>query len=100
MSLNVSFDDVVIEGVDAGGGVTYFYKGSPLTGNIQEFIDGILVGESEYTDGHAGGVQRLYYPSGQIESEYTIRFNRLEGVMTLWDEEGNITSKSHWKNGA
>lgn len=99
MTLKVSYDDVEEKGTDSGGGIIYYYKGQPLTGVIQEFINGVLVGESEFTDGHMGGFQRFYSRSGQIEEEYSIWFNKLEGIYTVWDEHGNITGQSYWKNG-
>ncbi|TSJ44626.1 hypothetical protein FO440_02945 [Mucilaginibacter corticis] len=99
MGLIVTYDDVQQRGTDSGGGIIYYYKGFPLTGMIRETVDGIVVGESEFTDGHIGGVQRLFYSSGQIEEEYTIWFNKLEGTFTEWDKNGNVTSQTYWKNG-
>jgi len=99
MSLIVSYDDVQEMGADSGGSIIYYYEGQPLTGVIQDVVNGVVIGESEFTDGHVGGFQRFYYPNGQIQEEYTIRFNKLEGVYTLWDENGNITNQSNWNNG-
>lgn len=99
MSLTVSYDEVQEMGADSGGGIIFHYQGQPLTGIIQEFLNGVLVSESEFTDGHEGGIQRQYYLSGQIKQEYTIRFNKLEGTFTEWDESGNITSITTWQNG-
>ena len=99
MGLVVSFDDVQQMGTDSGGDIIYYYQGQPFTGNIQEFINGVLIGESEFTDGHRGGIQRDYYPNGQIMEEFTIRFNKMEGVFTQWDEKGNMTSQTIWQNG-
>ena len=99
MTLRVSYEDLKTRGVDAGGGIIYYYQDAPLTGIIEEFEDGVLIGESEFTDGHMGGIQREYYSSGQIKEEYTIRFNKMEGAFTTWDENGNITQRSQWENG-
>jgi antitoxin component YwqK of YwqJK toxin-antitoxin module len=99
MGLIVSYDDVEERGTDSGGGIIFYYKGEPLTGMIQEVVNGILIGESEFTDGHEGGVQRFYFPNGQVQEEFFIHFNKLEGTYTFWDENGNITRLSHWKNG-
>jgi len=99
MSLRVSYDDVQERGTDAGGDIIFYYRGQPLTGIIEEFLNGVLIGEAEFTDGHRGGIQRQYYPNGKLEQEYTKWFNRLEGVFTEWDENGNVTSQTHWKNG-
>jgi antitoxin component YwqK of YwqJK toxin-antitoxin module len=99
MSLIVSYDDVQEMGTDSGGDIIFYYQGKPLTGIIQEIVDGVLIGESEFTDGHVGGIQRFYYSNGKIQEEYTLHFNKLEGSYTLWDENGNVTGLSHWKNG-
>jgi antitoxin component YwqK of YwqJK toxin-antitoxin module len=99
MSLIVSFDDVQQMGTDSGGDIIYYYQGQPLTGIIHEVVNGVLIGESEFTDGHRGGIQRDYYPSGQIQQEFTIRFNKMEGSFTEWDQNGNITSQTNWQDG-
>ncbi|WP_394772475.1 toxin-antitoxin system YwqK family antitoxin [Mucilaginibacter sp.] len=99
MSLRVSYDDLEERGTDSGGGIIYYYQGQPLTGVIEEFKNGVLIGESEFTDGHMGGIQREYYLNGQINEECTIRFNNMEGTFTIWDENGNITQRSQWEKG-
>lgn len=99
MSLIVSWDDVECKGIDSGGGTIYHYKEHPLTGMIREVVNDVIVSECEYTDGHVGGIQRLYYSNGQIQEEFTIWFNKLEGTFTMWDENGNITGQTEWKNG-
>jgi len=99
MALRVSYDDLEARGTDAGGGIIYHYQGEPLTGIIEEFKNGVLIGESEFTDGHIGGIQSDYYLNGQIHEECTIRFNKMEGTYTIWDENGNITQRSEWQNG-
>ena len=97
MSLIVSYDDLEERGTDAGGGIIYYHQGEPLTGIIKEFRNGILIAESEFTDGHKGGIQRYYYLNGQIHEECTVRFNNMEGTYTTWDENGNITQRSEWE---
>lgn len=99
MSLIVTYEEVTVMGVDSGGEIMFSYQGEPLTGLIQEHINGILVEESEYLNGHLGGIQREYYDTGQIKEEYTIQFNRFEGSFKEWDESGNLTSVTMWENG-
>jgi len=99
MNLKVSYDDVEEKGTDSGGDIIYYYRGQPFTGIIEEFANGVLIGEAEFTDGHRGGIQREYYPSGQIEEEFTIRFNKMEGTFTRWDEDGNIIHLTNWEDG-
>lgn len=99
MTLKVSFDDLENKGTDSGGGIILYYQGRPFTGIIEEFSNGILIGESEFTNGHLGGVQREYYPSGTIKEEYFIHFNKVEGSFKEWDENGNLINETFWKNG-
>jgi len=99
MSLIVDYDAVQEMGTDSGGDIIYYYQGQPLTGKIQEVVNGVLVGESEFTDGHRGGIQRDYYPNGQIKQEFTIHFNKMEGTFTRWDQNGTIASQTNWQAG-
>ncbi len=99
MSLTVSYDDVQEMGTDSGGGIIFYYQGQPFTGIIQEIRNGVIVGESEFTNGHEGGLQTTYYPNGQIKQQKTKQFNKLEGTFTQWDESGNIISQTAWQNG-
>lgn len=101
MKLIVTYDDIEEAGTDADGQVVVHYQGQPLTGIIVEHSEiGQLLSESEYTDGLLGGIQRQYYPNGQMQEEYTIINNKMEGTFTEWDEQGNVTGVTHWKNGA
>lgn len=99
MALRVKYEDLELIGLDSGGGEILNYNGQPFTGIIEEIRNGILVSESEFTDGHLGGVQRGYYLDGQIEEEYFIHFNRMENTFKQWNQDGTLTSTTHWKNG-
>jgi len=99
MTLRVNFDDLENKGTDSGGDIIYYYNGSPFTGIIEEYIHGVLVGESEFTAGHRGGGQRDYYPNGQLAEEYYIHFNKLEGSYKRWDESGSLISQSTYLQG-
>lgn len=99
MTLRVKYEDLELIGFDSGGGEIMNYNGQLFTGIIEEIRNGILVGEFEFTNGHEGGVQRGYYPNGQIQEEFFIYFNKLEGIFRERDEDGTLTSTTHWKNG-
>lgn len=101
MKLIVTYDDVEEAGIGKDDQVMVHYQGQPLTGTIVEYGEnGHLLSESEYVDGYLGGIQRQYYPNGQMQEEYTIVDNKMEGPFTEWDEQGNVIGATHWKNGA
>ena len=114
----------------------FYHDGKPFTGiglEKKRFIN--LYGESEfdghnlnwernYVNGIIDGVQRAYYKSGQLATEYTVinkltvgsfkkwfdngqlqffaNYNRnseLEGVATEWDEFGNVIKSKDFING-
>lgn len=99
MALRVSFEDLELIGFDAGGGEILNYQGEPFTGIIEELKDGRLIGEVEFTNGHRGGVYRTYFDNGQLEEEYFLYFNKMEGNYREWDEDGNLISSTNWKDG-
>jgi antitoxin component YwqK of YwqJK toxin-antitoxin module len=86
-------------GVDNAGGVIYHYHGKPFSGIIAHYQENKLVAEEEFTDGHIGGVQREYFPSGRMRMEYYKYFGRPEGHWKKWDEEGNLIQHSLWEDG-
>lgn len=99
MILRVQYEELDLVGFDAGGGEMLEYRGQPFTGIIEEFFNGVVISEEEFTDGHLGGIQRTYYPNGILKSEYSIHFNRFDGKRTQWDENGILIRESIWENG-
>ncbi len=85
--------------VDDAGNVVYNYKGKPFSGIIEHYGEGKLVGEEEFIDGHLGGLQRDYFENGKVKSEYYEYYSRLDGDFKIWDEKGNLTHHSVWKDG-
>jgi len=76
MILRVTFDDVQQHGTDSGGDIIYYYQGEPFTGIIEEIKNGVLIGESQFINGHRGGIQREYiYPSGLLIEEFYIKIS-------------------------
>ncbi len=94
--------DTVLEfiTVDNAGGPVYNYKKKPFTGIIESFFEnGNLMDEVEFTDGHIGGVLRKYYENGQMKEEYYQYFGKLDEYYKKWDNQGNLTRHSIWKEG-
>lgn len=92
-------NDVESAHPDAGGGLMWTYQGNYFTGMIEEYKNGILVGQIEVVDGRSEGWHRLFYDSGQISEEYYLHFNMLHGTYREWDESGNLISETNWVNG-
>jgi len=99
MNLRVEYEDLDVVGYDAGGGEIIEYQGQSFTGTIVQFIDGILIGEEEFSNGHKGGIQRNYFLNGALQDEYSIYFNKLEGTFRSWDENGILISETIWRDG-
>ena len=79
-------------GFDAGGGEMYHFNGEPFTGMIIfRNSNGIKESEVSFVSGFKCGVIREYYVNGMMADEYYIKLNRLYGINTEWDEEGNST---------
>lgn len=94
MKLRLSYEDLDLVGFDAGGGEIMYYRGRPFTGiSVDYGINGQVLTEQEFTDGHLGGVQREYYLNGQMSEEYFVAYNTDYGIYRQWDREGNLTSE-------
>lgn len=94
--------DQVLEftGVDYAGGCIYHYQSKPFSGIIESFYpNGNLRDESEYTDGHIGGIQTEYFENGQIRYEWYKIFGKIDKHFKEWDIDGNLLHHSIWKEG-
>lgn len=85
--------------VDNAGGVVYKYNGAMFTGIIEHYVNGKLLGEEEFTDGHVGGLQRQYYENGQLKEEYYQYFGRMDKHYKFWDEAGNLLMHGIYDDG-
>ena len=100
MSLILTEEQLVFDGFDAGGGEMYKYQNVPFTGIMVEYFpNGNIASEEEFLNGHRGGVQRRYYANNQMQEEFYIQFNRLEGIFRRWDVNGNLKRETVWQNG-
>ena len=58
--MRIDFEDIENMHPDAGGGSVFYYNGTPFTGTITEYKNGILVGEISVIDSHTDGRVALY----------------------------------------
>ncbi|WP_026904666.1 toxin-antitoxin system YwqK family antitoxin [Pedobacter glucosidilyticus] len=97
MSLRVKYEDLETVGFDGGGGEILSYQGQVFTGTIVQFDENNnLICEEEFKNGHLGGGQRTFYPNGQMEQEYFIKYNKNYGLHRKWDESGTLTYEYNW----
>ena len=97
MILRIDWNNPLIDivGVDIGGGDIYHYNGEPFTGILYEnFPNGNLKYEIECKNGYPEGVQRHYYPNGQLWEEGFLKYNQDYGPFRQWDEGGNLIKES------
>lgn len=65
--------------------------------NGQKANEGVLRGADDRPLMH--GLWTSWYENGQKRSEATFADGKLNGVQTLWDEQGAVTERTTWKNG-
>jgi antitoxin component YwqK of YwqJK toxin-antitoxin module len=86
----VNVDEIDIEYTTAGSPV-YTWQGKPFTGIAYELNNvGKLINETSYVDGTEDGIEKLWYPNGQIESVSEAKWNRPHGKFQHWHENGKI----------
>ncbi len=99
--VNYNDPDLILTGVDIGGTDMFSYQGQPFTGIIQEFDNNNnLMYELSYVNGFKEGVQKYYFPNGQLEHEYKEKNNLTVDYLKVWDNQGNLIYHSiHDANG-
>jgi len=95
----IKSDDLEFKGIDGGGIPIYHHNGKPFSGVVLEYYGEVLDGEIEYVNGYQEGAERNYYKNGSLESELMLKDNKLHGVCSEWDEEGNLITQTVWENG-
>ena len=107
------FSEYVYENGITKSATVYIRKGDSTTvyeteygyiGNhfktLKEFKNGVLIEEGEDAESNELGYHKQWHPNGQIRYEATFTGNiQYEGLMTLYDEEGNITEQARYKDG-
>ena len=78
-------------GHDEGGGAIYRYNGLPFTGVIiSRHPSGIIFLEISHVNGYECGRMREYDIYGNLRYEFFSKLNLRYGIMTEWDENGNV----------
>lgn len=76
--------------------------GLPVSVSLQRrfYEDGLVAGESRYTDGQADGLFRTWYENGQPSQEFLMVDGRRQGLDTEWFENGQKRSEANYVDGA
>ncbi|MDB5154931.1 MAG: hypothetical protein JWR54_3682 [Mucilaginibacter sp.] len=99
MSIRVQFDDLELIGFDGGGSEMFNYQGQPFTGILVTMTNGIVYSKEEFQNSYKEGLQRRYfYTSGNLQFEFTLKNNGLDGVFSTWDDNGNLIEQTNWQN--
>jgi antitoxin component YwqK of YwqJK toxin-antitoxin module len=64
-----------------------------------EHLDNGMRLETTYKDGIKYGRETYWYESGKKASAGFYEDNKLEGVLTAWNEDGLLESEQEYKNG-
>lgn len=83
-------EDLDVMHPDSGGGSVFYFEGTPVTGIIKDYKNGVTIAELEYHNGHAHGHQKYYYDNGMPKFEYFKRFNYVYGHAKEWNEAGTL----------
>jgi antitoxin component YwqK of YwqJK toxin-antitoxin module len=74
------------------------WKGHPFTGIACEYNDqGKLISEVPFVEGFKEGVEREWYPSGQLRREKHLRGAGLHGVLREWFETGQLQIEAYYE---
>ncbi|MET3982011.1 antitoxin component YwqK of YwqJK toxin-antitoxin module [Mucilaginibacter sp. UYP25] len=100
MIIKVEFDDLELIGFDGGGSEIFHYQGQPFNGMLVTKDDNNIVrSEEEFINAYKDGIQRYFYPSGNLQEEFGLKNNGLNGVFKRWDDSGNLIEETTWENG-
>lgn len=73
---------------------------TPFTGRaVEEYADGNPQAEAHFLLGKKDGMERFWYPNGQLKEEGQWFDNRANGLMRSWDEQGRLSKAVRYKNG-
>lgn len=78
----------------------YDVERTPFTGRaVEMYEDGSPQAEAHFLEGQKDGMERFWYPNGQLKEEGQWFNNRANGLMRTWSEEGKLFKAVRYKNG-
>ena len=78
----------------------YDVERQPFTGRALEvFPDNSPRGEADFLKGKKDGMERFWWPNGELKEQGQWFDGRAHGVFKSWDQKGNLKKMSRYKNG-
>lgn len=66
----------------------------PFSGTIVDYNKGILIWEFEVKNGFKTGIEKVYYPTGELEEMNETAHNTIDGVAKEFYKNGQLKSQS------
>ena len=79
--------------------INYFDSSNPMSGKLETYINGNLVGVMQIKNSIPEGEAKMFYPSGKLLSIFNVKNGRPEGVIKTYFENGKIMTTINFKNG-
>lgn len=93
----MNYSDLFVED-DIHTGEHIFYsdknKTVPFNGTVVDYNKGVLVWEFEVHDGFKTGIERVYYPTGELQEINETDHNTTNGIAKEFYRKGQLRSQS------
>lgn len=102
LTMNYKNNKMIVEQQIEGNKVkmiNYFDSSNPMSGKLETYINGNLVGIMQIKNSIPEGEAKMFYPSGKLLSIFNVKNGRPEGVMKTYYENGKIMATINFKNG-
>ena len=102
LTMNYKNNKMIVEQQIEGNKVkmiNYFDSSNPMSGKLETYINGNLVGIMQIKNSIPEGEAKMFYPSGKLLSIFNVKNGRPEGVMKTYYENGKIMTTINFKNG-
>ncbi|MEK3788635.1 hypothetical protein [Paenibacillus sp. FSL K6-1230] len=93
----VNFSDLFTEDDIHTGEYIFFHdenKTVPFNGTVVDYHNGVLVWEFEVEDGFKTGIERVYYPTGELQEFNETDHNTINGIAKEFYKNGQLRSQS------
>ena len=102
LTMNYKNNKMIVEQQIEGNKVkmiNYFDSSNPMSGKLETYINGNLVGVMQIKNSIPEGEAKMFYPSGKLLSIFNVKNGRPEGVIKTYYENGKIMTTINFKNG-
>lgn len=95
--LTKNLDDLFVEDDINTGEHIYFFdkdKKNPFNGLVVDYFNGTLSWEFEVKNGFRTGIEKVYYPTGELAELNQTDHNTTNGIAKEYHKNGNLKSQS------